>query len=236
MNMEAYLIKQSKAEREFVGDTLFDAVDKLAMRRGQQVEEIAQPGQTVECSTGDSRATGEEHISFEATYAHQDEANFGFIYELVKSECMTEEFADIPDDQIGKVIALLESDDTECLPEQAAGLLKLIEAYLTREAEIDLPYRVEYRFTCRANQVGSSMLVERAVLTYLDGILITQTSIGSVDLDDVESDEEDEGDDNKDPELAEDEERVLDLSTATLEDITELYEMLTMLGLADRKP
>lgn len=239
MSIESYQTEQLIAEREFVGDTLFAAVDRLVERRGEELEAAVESGRTLRCATGDDGDIDGVEITFSATYT-PDEDGSGFEYEIVKSEHTTHDFSTITDEQKASVITLLESGEVECLPEQADGLLRLIQAYLGK-GEVSgsipqLPYRLEYRFICCAYQAGAHMLVERAVLTYLDSVLISQTSIGSVDVSEIEMDDDDnKDDDDTNLELTTIEQSELDFSTATLEDIAELHEMLAMLGLVDRK-
>lgn len=252
MNMEVERIKESMAQQKFVGETLFKAVDRLALRRGEILEDINRPGYTIKVSTGAEDDSMEDRITFEATYGTVDGHNFGFIYELVKSEYIAEDFKQLSEFNKQKTIELLESDEAECADEQAEGLLALIEVYLDENnKKIDeLPYVSEYRISCMANQVGDILLIERSLLTYVDSILISQISIGNLAADDASYDDEENAEtdtlDNPDDdgdydeyeqagELDEREQRELDLSTPTIEDLAELREMLCMLGLADRK-
>lgn len=251
MNMEVERIKESMAQQKFVGETLFKAVDRLALRRGEILEDFNRSGYTIKDSTGAESDLMQEHITFEATYGTVDGHNFGFIYELIKSEMITDDFKQLSEFNKRKTIELLESDEIECTDEQAEGLRALIEVYLDESNnKIDgLPYVSEYRIRCMADQVGNTLHIERSLLTYLDSVLISQTSIGNLAVDDTTyEDEEDATDalDNPDDdgdydeyeqagELGEQEQRELDLSTPTVEDLAELREMLCMLGLADRK-
>ncbi|GEM_PF-3467689 len=44
MSIESYQMEQSIAEREFVGNTLFAAVDRLAERRGDELGAVVESG------------------------------------------------------------------------------------------------------------------------------------------------------------------------------------------------
>lgn len=249
MNMEVERIKESMAQQKFVGETLFKAVDRLALRRGEMLEDLNRPGYTIKDSTEAEDDVMQERISFEATYNTVDGHNFGFIYELTKSECITDDFRRLSQFNKQKTIELLESDEIECADEQAEGLRALIEVYLDESNKrIDvLPYVSEYRIRCMADQVDNTLHIERSLLTYLDSVLISQTSIGNLAVDDTTYEEDatdtlDNPDDDGDydeyeqaGEPDEEDQRELDLSTPTVEDLAELREMLCMLGLADRK-
>ena len=240
MNMEVYMMTQAKAEREFVGDVLFEAVDTLVMRRGQSLESLVdQPGRSAACSDTDDTPDLEKHVSFRAEYVRDKDSMGGFVYDIVKTEATEYDFLSLDKIQQLGIIKILESDRVECGPEAAAGLLECLRLYADpAQTEIEeMVCRYQYVFRCRAEQLGNGMTVERSMETYFDDQLIAITSIGDVELEDVtDSDpQEREGDTIADElVLSENSELVLDLSTSTPEDLDELHDILQTLGLERR--
>lgn len=231
---------QAKAEREFVGDTLFEAVDMLAMRRGQPLELLTESGRAVSCSDTDETPDLEKHVSFQAEYMRYEDGTSGFVYDLSKSEATEYDFLSLDKSQQLGIINILECDDVECGPEVAAGLLKCLQLYADPEqTEIEeMVCRYQYSFRCRADQLGSDMTVERSMETYFDDKLIAVTSIGDVELEDVNDSDEQEIDDSASEDeliLSEAAGLIVDLSTSTPEDLDELHEILWTLGL-ERRP
>jgi hypothetical protein len=240
MNMDTYRKTQAKAEREFVGDTLFEALDMLAMRRGQPLELLAESGRAVTCSDTDETSDLEKHVSFRAEYMRYEDGMSGFMYDVSKSEATEYDFLSLDKAQQLGIIKILEADDVECGPEVATGLLKCLQLYADPEqTEIEeMICRYQYSFRCRADQLSSNMTVERSMETYFDNKLIAVTSIGDVELEDVNDGDEQESEDSA-PEgelmLSEGAELIADLSTSTPEDLDELHDVLQTLGL-ERRP
>lgn len=235
--MEVYMMTQAKAEQEFVGDVLLEAVDTLVRRRGQSLESlIDQPGRSAACSDTDETPDLERHISFRAEYMRDKDGMGGFVYDIAKIEATEYDFLSLDKSQQLGIIKILESDSVECGPEVAAGLLKYLQLYADpAQTEIEeIVCRYQYSFRCRAAQLGNSMTVERSMETYFDSQLIAVTSIGDVELEDVDDDDDQggEGDMLMDEMiLSENSELVLDLSTSTPEDLDELHGILQTLGI-----
>ena len=238
-HQNSHVIEQALAANAFVSHDLRVAVERLAARRGENLDDIQQPGWARTVTTEEDGFDTNERISFTASYDIDDDGERGFTYSLNKTAEVQRDMKECTVDELLGVYDVLHDADNEYISEeQRNGLLQLVTAYTNGalDSDIEVMLSREMRLICRAESVDAGISIEKTMLLSIDGTLVAATSVGDIDIaEEVALEYENAaGGPGSVFTLPSETELGVDLSTPTVEDIQELMEMLQMLGLADR--
>lgn len=238
-NINNHLVEQGQTAARFI-DTLLSATRRIAVNRGETMEDIMTPGWSRTFATEEEGYDTSEYISLVAKYDIDQYGEHGFIYQMTRSIDAMRDLKECTVDEMLEIYQILADPNNEFVTtEQRDGLAQLMTAYVADklDSETRITTRRELRLVCKGYESTGSLTIERSMALYVDDTLVTSTAVGDVDV--YESMLFPDGDQEDDEPgdiltLPEDVEHDIDLSTPTCEDIAELTGMLQMLGLVDR--